>query len=60
MRIEALISPADQFTIKPLPYHARFVTGDQKDRLPLWVKREGYPPLPIRGAEAELLHIGVA
>lgn len=49
MRVEALVSFADQFAVKPLLAAARFVARYEQDGSSFRVESESHAPNPVRG-----------
>lgn len=49
----------NELLVKTLLTAARFVTGDQHDRVALRIESEGDAPFAIGGREAHLLHVGM-
>lgn len=60
MGVKPVVRSSDELFIEPLLTAAGFVACDKENGLTLRVKGESDAPLPIRRAEAELFHIGVA
>ena len=60
MFIEPGVRPLDQLSVKTSFVYPRFVTGHEKDSLPLGVKSKSDSPHPVTGLKAQLLHVGVA